>query len=208
MGVKASLRSLILECLRAYKPKTVGELYRVVRLKHPGLEAEGFVEDVRALQAEGFVRLIQPPPQASSYWEYMKSMDENLWFFLVLGSASATLASIYMVPSVYPFIIARYILGSIFVLFLPGFAAIQALYPVEGELDGLERFALSVGLSLAITPLVGLILNYTPWGIRLNPIVSALTALTILISLLGTYRRFNRAALRLRAWVKDKQGAS
>jgi len=207
MGGNASLRGLILECLRTRKPETVEELYRVVKARLPGLEDEGFAEEVKALQAEGLVRLIRPPPQASSYLEYMKLMDENLWFYLVLGSISATLASIYLLPSIYPFIIIRYLVGSIFVLFLPGFAVVQALYPVEGELNGLERLALSIGLSMAITPLVGLILNYTPWGIRLNPIVVALTVLTAFISLLGTYRRFNRALLRLRAWMKEKQAA-
>jgi hypothetical protein len=207
MGGNASLRGLILECLRTRKPETVEELYRVVKARLPGLEDEGFAEEVKALQAEGLVRLIRPPPQASSYLEYMKLMDENLWFYLVLGSISATLASIYLLPSIYPFIIMRYLVGSIFVLFLPGFAVVQALYPVEGELNGLERLALSIGLSMAITPLVGLILNYTPWGIRLNPIVVALTVLTAFISLLGTYRRFNRALLRLRAWMKEKQAA-
>ena len=48
----------------------------------------------------------------------------------------------------------------------------------EGKgLDGLERIALSLGLSIAITPLIGLVLNYTyDWdpehlGIRLVPIL-------------------------------------
>ncbi|MHB8987039.1 MAG: DUF1616 domain-containing protein [Eubacteriales bacterium] len=40
--------------------------------------------------------------------------------------------------------------------------------------DGIERVALSFGLSIAVVPLVGLILNYTPWGIRLAPILASL----------------------------------
>ncbi|MEM1540867.1 MAG: DUF1616 domain-containing protein, partial [Candidatus Bathyarchaeia archaeon] len=38
--------------------------------------------------------------------------------------------------------------------------------------------ALSIGLSLVIVPIVGLLLNYTPWGIRLTPITMSLLALT------------------------------
>jgi len=31
-------------------------------------------------------------------------------------------------------------------------------------IDGIERVALSFGLSIAIVPLIGLVLNFTPWG--------------------------------------------
>jgi len=34
----------------------------------------------------------------------------------------------------------------------------------EGIDDGIERVALSFGLSIAIVPLIGLVLNFTPWG--------------------------------------------
>jgi len=84
--------------------------------------------------------------------------------------------------------------GLILVLFLPGFVVMQALFPSEKELDGIERFALSVGLSIAITPLIGLILNYTPWGIRLDPIITSLFMFTLSIAVLATYRRY-RAVL-------------
>ena len=54
------------------------------------------------------------------------------------------------------------------VLFLPGFTLIKTLFPTR-EIDNIERTALSIGMSLALVPLVGLLLNYTPWGIRLTP---------------------------------------
>ena len=64
-----------------------------------------------------------------------------------------------------------------FVLFLPGYLATSALFPRTGDLSGPERLALSLGLSMAIVPLIGLALNFTPWGIRLEPIVVSLDAL-------------------------------
>ena len=70
---------------------------------------------------------------------------------------------------------ARVALGLPFVLFFPGYTLVSALYPRRDDLDGINRLALSLGLSLAVVPLVGLILNYTPWGIRLAPIVVSLT---------------------------------
>ena len=83
----------------------------------------------------------------------------------------------------------RTVLGLPMVLFLPGYALIAALFPGKDDLDGIERIALSFGLSIAVVPLIGLILNYTPWGIRLVPILVFLTNFTILMSIVAIYRR-------------------
>jgi uncharacterized membrane protein len=74
-------------------------------------------------------------------------------------------------------------------LFIPGYVLIAALFPRNRDLDGIERVALSFGLSIAIVPLTGLALNYTPWGIRLEPIVASLVALTLILALAGAVRR-------------------
>ncbi len=83
----------------------------------------------------------------------------------------------------------RQILGLVFVLFLPGYAATAALFPENDQIDGIERIALSFGLSIAIVPLIGLALNFTPWGIRLDPILASVSGFIIGVSLVGWYRR-------------------
>ncbi|SFM55275.1 DUF1616 domain-containing protein [Methanolobus profundi] len=83
----------------------------------------------------------------------------------------------------------RTVLGLPMVLFLPGYALIAALFPGKDDLDGIERIALSFGLSIAVVPLIGLGLNYTPWGIRLVPILVFLTNFTIIMALIAIFRR-------------------
>ncbi len=83
----------------------------------------------------------------------------------------------------------RIILGLPLVLFLPGYALIAALFPRKDDLDGIERVALSFGLSIAITPLLGLGLNYTPFGIRLTPILIVLSVFTIALAIGAWVRR-------------------
>lgn len=83
----------------------------------------------------------------------------------------------------------RTILGILLVLFIPGYSLIAALFPKWGDLDGIERAALSFGLSIAVTPLIGLALNYTPWGIRLDPILISLTMFTLAMCLIAFLRR-------------------
>jgi uncharacterized membrane protein len=48
---------------------------------------------------------------------------------------------------------------------------------------------LSIGLSIAIVPLIGLGLNFTPWGIRLDPIVISLTFFILVTVIVSQYRR-------------------
>jgi len=65
-------------------------------------------------------------------------------------------------------------------LYLPGFSLVELLDGKRKELDDLTRLALSIGLSIAIVPLDGLVLNYTPFGVRLVPIAISLAGLTII----------------------------
>ncbi|AKB42398.1 MAG TPA: DUF1616 domain-containing protein [Methanosarcina vacuolata] len=85
----------------------------------------------------------------------------------------------------------RNILGLPLVLFLPGYALIAALFPAKSDLDGIERVALSFGLSIAVVPLIGLGLNYTPWGIRTLPILISLSAFTFIMCGLAYLRRIS-----------------
>jgi uncharacterized membrane protein len=85
----------------------------------------------------------------------------------------------------------RLILGVPFILFIPGYILVFALFPAKKTdrgIDTLERLALSFGLSIAIVPLIGLLLNYTPWGIRLEPILISNLLFIIIIGLYGIYR--------------------
>ena len=110
----------------------------------------------------------------------------------------------------------RNILGLPLVLFLPGYALIASLFPAKSDLDGIERTALSFGLSIAVVPLIGLGLNYTPWGIRLLPILISLSVFTFLMCGLAYLRRaklseteafevpFRETALSLKAEILEK----
>ena len=103
---------------------------------------------------------------------------------LAVACALATTLIVLLVPSVEP---ARVGLGLVFVLFLPGYVLVAALYPRKDDL--VERLALSLGLSIAVVPLIGLALNYSPWGIRLDPILAFLTLFIVLAASVAMYRR-------------------
>jgi uncharacterized membrane protein len=85
--------------------------------------------------------------------------------------------------------VARIILGLPLVLFLPGYTLLAALYVKKDQLKGINRLALSCGLSIAIVPIIGLILNYIPWGIRLVPFYAGLGFFILIMVIIAGIRR-------------------
>lgn len=94
-----------------------------------------------------------------------------------------------IVITFFPSNVLRIILGLPLMLFFPGYTLIAALFPTKSALDGIERLALSFGLSIAVVPLIGLVLNYTTWGIRLYPVLISVTIFIIITSVIAWYRR-------------------
>ncbi|MEM3059680.1 MAG: DUF1616 domain-containing protein [Methanomassiliicoccales archaeon] len=105
--------------------------------------------------------------------------------------AATALLTLLLVPIVYllPDSPLRIVLGLPFLLFFPGYVFISTLFPEKESIDIVERIALSFGMSIAITPLIGLGLNYTPFGIRLTPILICVSAFNIAFCIGAFYRR-------------------
>jgi len=136
------------------------------------------------------LELIDPDPP-KTFIDYICRGSYSLWLWTSIFIVVLTIVLIQVSEFSLVLRIIRYVLGSIIVLFLPGYATIEALYPRDNELTDLERVALSIGLSLAITPLIGLLLNYTPWGIRLYPILLSLALYIIVMLFLAAYRKYS-----------------
>jgi uncharacterized membrane protein len=102
------------------------------------------------------------------------------------------------------------------VLLLPGYALTGAIFPAKNDLEGIERAMVSLGMSIAIVPTMGLALNYTDWGITEIPILTAISVFTLLMCVVAYYRRsllpeteafessFKAASLNLKAEFLNK----
>jgi len=127
-------------------------------------------------------------PKYSTEMKEKKEKECSLWdlyavYFLVALSAIAiNVPPLDQTP-------LRTALGLLMTLFLPGYALVSALFPGKKGLGLLERVALSFGLSIAATPLLGLVLNYTPFGIRKDSVLATLLLFTLLCALTAHYRR-------------------
>jgi hypothetical protein len=171
------LNEYIIRLVKTKKPETVEKLLELVQQKY-SMPKQEIMEHIIQLQNQR--KLIFKEHQAAlplTPKDYMLSTQAT-WYWIIVALALTTTATVFTIPEeAFPIVYTRYILGSLFVLLLPGYSLIKALFPTK-ELDNIERIALSIGMSLALVPITGLLLNYTPWGIRTTPITLSLLALT------------------------------
>ncbi len=88
-----------------------------------------------------------------------------------------------------PSVVLRIVLGLPFVFFFPGYALTSVLFPRRKGRGGIERVALSFGLSIAVVVLIGLILNYTPWGLTLESTLYSVASFILAMSIIAWVRR-------------------
>src|SRR6266436_2412237 len=79
-------------------------------------------------------------------------------------------------------IFLRIPLGMFYLLFIPGYAIQAALFPRQSHLAGLDRLAISIGLSVAIMPILGLVLDGPLGGIFLWQSIIFLSLVTGIFS--------------------------
>jgi uncharacterized protein YdcH (DUF465 family) len=176
----------IINTVKEDKPETVNQLVTLIKQKYQ-LPDQKILNHILTLQEKKQIHLTFPQTQPPQTLAAYLGSGQAAWYWITVILTAATTLVVFTVPEdAYPLAYSRNILGTIFVLWLPGYAFIKALFPkqlpiktTEKDLDTIERIALSVGMSIALVPIVGLLLNYTEWGIRLTPITLSLTALTL-----------------------------
>ena len=146
---------------------------------------------LRQLREDGEIDLIQEkqkkpsiqavlPVQGVSWFIKTYSGRESLSVLIILLLSMIVYSGF---PVDHPFrIIIQIPLGFSLSLFLPGFTFYSTLFPKKLKLFELERVIFSIGLSLVITPLISIILNFGPQGITQSLVILALIGFSLLMS--------------------------
>lgn len=191
---QASLADTITNIVREQKPETLDHLANLVLAQNHSFTRKEILDTINTLIYQGKIKLTPTTNIAPTFSSYLKTTSAT-WFWGTIILTIGAITSIFTIPEgEYPIVIARYVFGAIFVLWLPGYTFIKALFPQsrlgKRDLDPIERIALSVGMSLALVPITGLLLNYTPWGIRLTPITLSLLVLTMAFATTALMREY------------------
>jgi hypothetical protein len=190
------LNRTIVQIIEKRKPQSVAQLITLVE-EQLHLPKDRILDTVLKLQNQGTIKLkSQISSAAPNFAAYLKT-HEAIWYWSALATATITVALVLTAPEGFPWNYLRSTFGIIFVLLLPGYAFIKALFPAQmpiktstQNLDTIERIALGFGMSIALVPIVGLLLNYSPWGIRLTSLVPSLFALTLAFATAAVIREY------------------
>ena len=178
------LTRIILQVIKEKNPQSVKQLAKILK-ERVDLEETEITKTLLKLQDEGIIKLESQNPQSHSLANYLRT-DAAIWYWLTIAAEAITAIFVFTISEDgYPWIYVRNVLGVIFVLFLPGYAFMKALFPINmpsmtsiAHLEKIERIALSIGMSMAIDSILGLLLYYSPWGLDLTTIVPVLLTFT------------------------------
>jgi uncharacterized membrane protein len=121
------------------------------------------------------------------------------WFWITIFIVAATIITIFAISEDSPLVYLRYVLSFVFVLWMPGYTFLRALFPAyisakasSENLHTEELIAFGFGMSLGLVMIVGMLLNYTPLGIQLTPVALSLLALTLVFALVAMLREYQQ----------------
>lgn len=179
----------ILRVTETEEPETVRDLIILLK-KRLGLSEKQIIDRILSLQDSG--RLSLEDAGTSQDKPYLSS-SRATWYWATMALGLATVASVITIPeNDYPRVLMRYLLGSVFIMFLPGYSVLRSIFPermtVSGqgrEVEVAERIVLAIVMSMALVPVVGLLLNYTPFGLSTNSITMSLLTLTLTFATAG-----------------------
>ncbi len=190
------LQQLIVETIETEKPQTTQQLITIIQQK-TALPKEKINQALLQLENTNKITFTKPQPKLALTLKDYASSRQALWFWVCIGFAAVTVASLLIPEDAYPAAYIRSTLAVMFALFLPGFSLTKTLFPLAmsfkltgDDTDKIERFVVSLGLSLALLPIFSLLLNYTPWGIRLTPLAISVLLFTLAFSTAGLIREY------------------
>lgn len=175
----------IQDVVREKRPDTVEQLAQLVQDKFM-IPKEEAMKHIMSLNANGKLNFKEYslPVAPRAHLFSLKAV----WYWITMVLNVTAVASVFIIPeNAFPIVYVRYVFGSIFVFFLPGFCLIKALFP-QKELDQIERAILSVGISLTIVPVISYLLNFTYWGITIVTLTLSLVALTATFATVAVLR--------------------
>jgi DNA-binding Lrp family transcriptional regulator len=194
---ESSIDQSILSIVEKENPENVGKLIKLVKIRLNVSEQE-ILKRVLYLQDQGKLTFEEPLVSLPQMFRKYIFSDKAYWYWItIVLSFSATLSTFTIPENAYPEVYTRYVLGTIFIWFLPGYSFVKALFPAtvpvptkSTELDLIERVALGIGMSIVLVILNGFVLNYTSFGIRTTSATLSLLALTIAFAVVGIFREF------------------
>lgn len=180
------VQRMVVNAIHQYGCRKLGDVVERLHGQDNTIDVAEVRDAINKLRGEDKIEFVMPVEE--SFLNHLRSLSATpLW--LTVSISLATVALVYLLPDTGAFSAIRIVAGGGLILFLPGYSLVKFLFPAK-SMDLVEQIALSVGLSLAITPLIGVMLNSSLWGVKVGTVIISLSTLCIGLSMGCVYRRF------------------
>lgn len=154
------------------------------------LTTEEIHDAARRLERRGEINLSEDRT-GSSFLRNLADVEANAPFWIAIVACSVIAIATFVIPQAEYGQAVRRISSAAFLFVIPGYAMTNA-FIARNRLSYVERMAVSVGLSLAIVAIIGIILAYGSTGITLEVVMGTLTAVIVALAIVAAYRDFVR----------------
>jgi hypothetical protein len=183
------LQQRILNSVAMHKSFRVKDL--VMELQHTyseSLSVEEIQNAVKKLESEKKITLLGPGIKGH-FFDYITRSYNGLSLWLTTAATCLIMALVFLLPNIEPWSYVRMISGAVFVMFIPGNALVQLLF-AHRNMEQIEQMVLSVGLSIAVICIIGLMLKYILSALTVESAVISIGMLSITTSAVANYSHF------------------
>jgi hypothetical protein len=183
------LQQRILDSVAMHKCYSIKDL--VIELQHTyskSLSIEEIQNAVKKLESEKKITLLEPGTKGH-FFDYIMRNYNGLSLWLTTAATCLIMALVFLLPSIEPWSYMRMITGAVFALFIPGNALVQLLF-AHRNMEQTEQMVLSVGLSIALISIIGLMLKYILLALTVESAVISIGILSITLSAVANYSHF------------------
>jgi uncharacterized membrane protein len=180
-------REELVDVVRKHHPSTLASLKKYLNEDGIKFSDEELLALVTQLRSDGTIKLSMK--NVTSFREYLIDIWNAWWFYLVIVVAVSELALVLFDAQMGAALFLRNVFGLGVLGIIPGFLTVLIVFP-GGQINTLEKIALSIFLSILISITVGVLLGLGPFFQPSNNII-VLTVYIILADIAAGYRSYD-----------------
>jgi uncharacterized membrane protein len=175
------------EVVKRHRPSSLASLQKSLKDENINVSDEKLLQLVKQLQSDGIIKL--STKDTASFREYLVDVWSAWWFYLVIIVALSELLLVISNVQAGAALFLRILFGLGILGIIPGFLTVMIIFP-GGQVNALEKIALSIFLSVLISITVGVLLGLGPYFQASNNII-ILTVYVVLADVAASYRSYD-----------------
>ena len=180
-------REELIEVVKHHRPTSLASLKKSLDEENINIDDRKLLALIEQLKSEGRIKLSVKVPD--SFKEYLADIWNTWWFYLAIIVALSELFFVIFDAQAGAAMFLRILFGLGMLGIIPGFLTVLIVFP-GGQVNALEKIALSIFLSVLISITIGILLGLGPYFQASNNII-ILTVYVVLADVVASYRSYD-----------------